>query len=228
MSKKKRKRVQEPESPIAGFLRRHPKLGRRLGIAAALTAAFVALWFIADPLGSGFTAIDANGVEVRAGIIDGAPNASARAGRPAPNFLLPDYDRQAVRLDQFEGKVVFVNFWAAWCEFCEDEMPAIVRVAEKFPDDVVVLALNRGESQGTAEGWTGGHRFPVDLDNFLWLLDTNEAVTRKYRVEGMPQSFVIDRNGIIWQELRHVLEYDEILATVQSAMGASATNLSSN
>ena len=225
MTKKKRKRTKEPESPIAGFKRRHPKLGRRLGIAAALTAAFVALWVFADPLGSGFTAIDENGEEVRAGIIDGAPNASPRTGRPAPNFLLPNYERQAVRLDQFEGKVVFINFWAAWCDFCEDEMPDIVRVAEKFPDDVVVLALNRGESKGTAEGWTGGHRFPVDLANFYWLLDTSESVTRKYRVEGMPQSFVIGRDGIIWQELRHVLEYDEILTTVQGAMGTSAANL---
>lgn len=229
MAKKKRKRIQEPESPIAGFIRRHPKLGRRLGIGAALTAAFAVLWFIADPLGGGFTAIDENGEEVRAGIIDGAPNASARSGRPAPNFLLPDYDRQAVRLDQFDGKVVFVNFWASWCGPCEREMPSIQRVAEQFPDDVVVLALNRGESKSTATGWTRSRNFREDLPNFYWLLDERERVFREYqRGSGMPQSFFIDRNGIVRETVARGLEYDEMLAIVRSAIGTSATNLSSN
>lgn len=229
MSKKKRKRTKEPESPIAGFIRRHPKLGRRLGIAAALTAALVAIWVFADPLGGGFTAIDENGEEVRAGIIDGAPNARARTGRPAPNFLLPDYDRQAVRLDQFDGKVVFINFWASWCGPCEREMPFIQQVAEQFPDDVVVLALNRGEPKGIATGWTRSRNFREDIPNFYWLLDTSESVFSEYqRGSGMPQSYFIDRNGIIRDTIARGMEYDEMLAIVRSTINASVTNQSSN
>ena len=229
MSKKKRKRVKEPESPIAGFIRRHPKLGRRLGITAALAVAALAFWFVADPFGGGLTAIDESGEEVRVGIIDGEPNAKARTGRPAPNFLLPDYEGQAVRLDQFQGKVVFINVWASWCGPCEREMPFIQRVAEQFPDDVVVLALNRGESKGIATGWTRSRNFREDLPNFYWLLDEREIVFREYqRGSGMPQSFFIDRNGIVRETITRGIEYDEMLVIVQNTINASVSSPPNN
>lgn len=228
MAKKKRKRNREPESPVARLVRRNRKWGRRLGILAGLTAVVAAIWFLADPFGGTLTAIDENGLEVRAGVIDGRDGARARLGRPAPNFLVPDYEKQAVRLDQFQGKVVFVNFWASWCEFCEAEMPDIARIAKKFPDDVVVLALNRGESKGTAERWTQRHNLPQDLPNFLWLLDGREAVTREYRVDGMPQSFVLDATGTVREEIRRVSDYGEMLASVENALLASGLSTASN
>lgn len=226
MAKKRRKRAQQ-RSPLERFFRNRRRWGRRLGVLAGLAAVAIALWFIADPLGGGFTAIDENGIEVRAGTIDGAENASARRGSPAPNFLLPDFERQAVRLDQFQGKVVLVNFWAAWCEFCDAEMPDMLRIAREFPDDVVVLALNRGESKGTATTWVRNRNFPEDLPNFHWLLDDRESVTRTYRVDGMPQSFFIDGNGIIRREMRRVMEYDDMLESVERALAFNTSSRSS-
>ena len=108
-------------------------------------------------------------------------------------------------------------------------MPFVLRVAEQFPDDVVVLALNRGESKSTATGWTRSRNFREDLPNFYWLLDERERVFREYqRGSGMPQSFFIDRNGIVRETVTRGLEYDEMLAIVRSAIGTSVTNLSSN
>ncbi len=228
MSKKKRKRTQEPESPIVRWLRRNPKWIRRLGITSGLVAVLAAIWFVADPFGGTPTAIDENGQEVKAGVIEGRAGAQARISRPAPNFLLPDYDKRAIRLDQFEGKAVFVNFWASWCGPCEREMPEIIRIAEKFPDDVVVIAINRGESKGTAVEWTRSRNFREDLPNFKWVLDEREDVTRKYRVDGMPQSFFLDRNGVIRQEVRRASEYDEMLAIVEVTLNASAPATSAN
>jgi thiol-disulfide isomerase/thioredoxin len=222
VAKKNRKRNRKPESPIARWVRRHPKWPRRLWITAGLVAVLAAVWFIADPLGGTPTAIDETGQEVNAGVIDGRAGARARAGSPAPNFLLPDYDRRAVRLDHYDGKAVFVNFWASWCGPCEREMPSIVRIAERFPDDVVVIAINRGESKGTAEGWTRSRSFPVDLPNFKWVLDSREYVTREYRVEGMPQSFFIDESGLVRSAVRRGMEYDEMLANIQQIVNPEA------
>ena len=219
MAKKKRKREQPPESPIAGFLRRNQKWGRRIGITGALVAVLAAIWFVADPFGGAPTAIDANGEEVDAGPIDWE-GATVQANGLAQNFLLPDYDRRAVRLEEFEGKAVFVNFWASWCGPCEREMPNIIQIAEDFPDDVVVLAINRGESQGTAMNWTRSRNFREDLPNFYWLLDERESVWRKYNEgSGMPQSFFLDSDGVIRRDVARGLEYDEMLSAMERALG---------
>ena len=219
MAKKKRKRDQPPESPIAGFFRRNQKWVRRIGITGALVAVLAAIWFVADPFGGTPTAIDASGEEVDAGPIDWE-NATVQSDGLANNFLLPDYDRLAVRLEQFEGKAVFVNFWASWCGPCEREMSNIIKIAEEFPDDVVVLAINRGESQGTAMNWTRSRNFREDLPNFHWLLDERESVWRKYNQgSGMPQGFFLDSDGIVRRDVARGLEYDEMFAAMERALG---------
>ena len=108
-------------------------------------------------------------------------------------------------------------------------MPFIQRVAEQFPDDVVVLALNRGESKGIATGWTRSRNFREDLPNFYWLLDEREIVFREYqRGSGMPQSFFIDRNGIVRETITRGIEYDEMLVIVQNTINASVSSPPNN
>ena len=220
MSKKKKRKQKAPEPILSGLMRRYRKWPRRIGIMAGLVGVVVAVIVFANPFGGAPTAIDANGEEVRAGIIDGQPGASPRNGSPAPNFLLPDYDRRAVRLSDYEDKIVVINFWAGWCTECDREMPDIVRIAEEFPDDVVVLAINRGESQGTAMNWTRSRNFREDLPNFHWLLDERESVWRKYKEgTGMPQSFFLDSNGIVRRDVSGGLEYDQMLGAMERALG---------
>jgi len=218
MTKRKRKKAPESQSLWARLNRRYPKWGRRIGVTTALVAMLAVLWFVVDPLSGGPTAIDETGAEVSAGPIAGAPDAAARINRPAPNFLLPNYEQQAVRLDAYEGKAVFVNFWATWCGPCADEMPDIVRIAKKFPDDVVVIAINRGESKGQAQKWTEALGLPQDLPNFHWVLDTRESVVREYGVEGMPQSFFLDGSGVIRAAVRSGIRYDAMLSSIEQAM----------
>ena len=98
-------------------------------------------------------------------------------------------------------------------------MPNIIQIAEEFPDDVVVLAINRGESKGTAMNWTRSRNFREDLPNFYWLLDERESVWRKYsQGNGMPQSFFLDSDGIIRRDVARGLEYDEMFAAMERAL----------
>ncbi len=196
-------------------MRRYRKWPRRIALLGGLVGVVVAVLVFANPFGGAITAIDANGEEVATGIIDGQPNASARNGRPAPNFLLPDYERKAVRLSDFEDKIVVINFWAGWCTECDREMPDIVRVAEDFPDDLVVLAVNAGDSKGTAEDWALDRDLPLDLDNFVWVLDERESVTRKYQLNGMPHTFIVDRSGQIVSRVDGGTNYDALLQTIE-------------
>jgi len=215
MPKKKKRKQKAPEPLLSRLTRRYRKWPRRIGIVAALVGVIVAVMVFANPFGGSITAIDANGEEVKTGIIDGQPNASARNGRPAPNFLLPDYERKAVRLSDFTDKIVVINFWAGWCTECDREMPDIVRIAEDFPDDLVVLAVNAGDSKGTAEDWARKRELPLDMSNFVWVLDEKESVTRKYQLNGMPHTFIVDGTGQIVSRVDGGTTYDALLQTIE-------------
>jgi cytochrome c biogenesis protein CcmG/thiol:disulfide interchange protein DsbE len=117
----------------------------------------------------------------------------AEIGKPAPDFTLQDLDGNTVRLSDFRGKVVFLNFWATWCPPCRAEMPAIETLHRKYRDgDVVVLGIDLRESASTVRAF-------VEEGGYTWtfLLDTTGRVGSMYQVRGIPASYFVDRKGII-------------------------------
>ena len=119
--------------------------------------------------------------------------------RPAPDFLLNVLGGGAVRLSDFRGKTVVLNFWASWCEPCRREMPDFQELWEERgpagPDDLVILAVNltptdtRAAATAFVEEY--GLTFPI-------LFDTSRGeVARHYGVQALPATFFIDRNGIV-------------------------------
>jgi cytochrome c biogenesis protein CcmG, thiol:disulfide interchange protein DsbE len=121
--------------------------------------------------------------------LPGAP----RVGNPAPDFALKTFDQQTVRLSQFRGKPVIVNFWATWCGPCSAEMPNIEKVYQEHQDrDVTVLAVNQGETADEVRGYADLYHL-----HFTLLLDGNMEVGHLYRVQALPTTFFIDRSGII-------------------------------
>lgn len=120
--------------------------------------------------------------------------AQALPGQPAPDFTLTGLDGRPVSLADYRGKVVLVNFWATWCPTCVTEMPDYEQVYRQFSPDFVVLGVNLQESPAQVEKYAAGLglSFPV-------LLDADGQVTnRQYRVTGMPGSFIINRDGVIF------------------------------
>ncbi|NJN98451.1 MAG: redoxin domain-containing protein [Anaerolineales bacterium] len=121
----------------------------------------------------------------------------ALMGEPAPNFTLTNLTAQPVALSDYRGKVVLVNFWASWCPSCLSEMPDYEQIYQQYggpAGDFVVLGVNLQESQSQVGAYSAGLgvTFPV-------LLDTDGTVTtRQYQVTGMPGSFIIDRQGVIF------------------------------
>jgi len=114
--------------------------------------------------------------------------------QPAPDFTLTDMQGQQVSLAQFQGKVVLLNFWATWCPPCREEMPSMEQLHKKYQDKgLVILALNVEENGLAAVGsylTRNPHSFPI-------LLDPNADVQNLYQVFRLPESFLIDRNGIV-------------------------------
>jgi thiol-disulfide isomerase/thioredoxin len=110
----------------------------------------------------------------------------------APDFELRALDQNMVKLSDFRGRVVFLNFWATWCVPCEKEMPVFQEFAASQPDDgAVVVAVNIGETYDQVNAWLTER----DISGFPILLDPRFAVRDQYGVFNLPTTFVIDREG---------------------------------
>ena len=113
----------------------------------------------------------------------------------APGFTLEDMDEEKHSLADFRGKVILLNFWATWCPPCRREMPSMERLYQKFNGEhFTVIAVNQMEDGDHVFAFTG----QLDVDpTFPVLFDTDSKVSSSYRVNGLPTSFLIDKQGNI-------------------------------
>jgi len=112
----------------------------------------------------------------------------------APDVVGTDPDGNTIRLGDFRGKVVFLNFWATWCIPCRLEMPAMERLYREFKErDFVILAVN------VQEGPEAVRAFIRELKlTFPVVLDPKGRPAMAYVVRGLPATYLIDRNqGIV-------------------------------
>jgi peroxiredoxin len=145
---------------------------------------------------------------------EGAP----RVGSPAPDFSLLGLDKQSLRLGQFRGKAVLLNFWATWCAPCSAEMPNIEQVYQGLShDDVAILAVNQEEFADQVSGYADLYHlhFPI-------LLDSHAQVGNLYRVQALPTTVFVDRSGIIREiHIGGPMSQDFIKAHIQSLLQPS-------
>ena len=137
---------------------------------------------------------------------EGKPPAELRAAKhpiPASNFYLRDLNGELVRLSDFRGKVVLLNFWATWCPPCRKEMPAMQQLYQAYKDkglEIVAVSVDTastGEVRAFVEEL--GLTFPV-------LHDRDSLVSRLYSNPGVPSSYLIDPQGKV--AYRVLGEYD--------------------
>lgn len=112
----------------------------------------------------------------------------------APDFVLVDLEGRIASLRAFRGKVVLLSFWATWCPPCRQEMPDLARLKEAFgPDGLVVLTVATDAGGAKTVGPRAG---PLRVPSPA-LLDPTSSVASVYRVEALPTTFLIDREGRI-------------------------------
>jgi peroxiredoxin len=136
------------------------------------------------------------------------------AGKMAANFKLQDLKGNAVSLSSMRGKVVLLNIWATWCAPCREEMPSIESLYEKFrgDKDFVVLAV----SQDTDGSKAVAPYVEKNGLNFTVLLDPQNEVGEAYNVSGIPETFIIGRDGRI--VAHHLGPYDWSSGEMRAAL----------
>jgi peroxiredoxin len=116
----------------------------------------------------------------------------ARIGSNAPDFTLQDSDHK-ITLSQFRGQVVVLNFWATWCPPCIEETPSLVQMQARLKSKgVVVLAVSIDADDAAY------HKFLKDYSvNMVTVRDEAKKAANLYGTFGWPESYVIDRSGVI-------------------------------
>jgi peroxiredoxin len=146
------------------------------------------------------------GAVLAAGLALSGDLAPVSVGSRAPNFRAVDLATEdTVSLEQFTGQVILLNIWATWCVPCEKEMPSIERLHQELgPQGLKVLAVSIDQGDPEAvRAWVAQRHLTFRI---LW--DPAGDIQRIYQTTGVPESFVIDRHGIIVKKLIGAAEWD--------------------
>ncbi|SFN80643.1 Peroxiredoxin [Bizionia echini] len=129
-------------------------------------------------------------------------------GSVAPDFTAPNPEGNMLTLSDLKGKVTIIDFWAAWCGPCRRENPNVVNVYEKYHDkglEIIGVSLDGNPRQKDAKGeWLAA----IEKDGLTWhqvsnLQYFNDPVAKKYNIQSIPATFILDADGkIIAKNLR--------------------------
>ena len=147
---------------------------------------------------------------------------SPLVGQPAPSLELEYIDGSGTLLtDDLLGEVVVMNFWASWCGPCRTEHPALVAASRRYDDQGVrfVGVLHQDEPER-------GIAFLDELgwgENYEYVAGDGTSAAIEYGIYGIPETFVIDANGVIVVKITGIATPDSLNAAIQTALVSSGT-----
>ena len=150
-------------------------------------------------------------------VVGGALSRAVASRKPAPDWRLSDVDGKSVKLSDFKGKVITLNFWATWCPPCRAEIPGFVALQRKYADKgftVIGVSLDE-QGPSVVKPFMGrlGMNYPVVMGDKK-IVDAYGGIT------AIPTTFVIDRQGNIVNAYQGFTDQ----ATFESVMGPVLAN----
>lgn len=136
------------------------------------------------------------------------------SSQPQPSELQSIDDFTVEKLNEYQGKVVILNFWAVWCGPCRIEMPGLEAVYQQYRDQgVVVLAVNVSESSADITNYARklGLTFPI-------LRDSQQEAMRTYNVRVLPTTLFIDRQGQVRQRKLGTMTKSFMMQQIESLL----------
>lgn len=126
-------------------------------------------------------------------------------GTPAPELVVKDLRTgQKVNIRDFEGKVLFVNFWASWCPPCKEEMPSIETVHREFlarsDFRLITILFKDSNTNGLDYLRSNGYTFPV-------FEDISGRSSRNFGVTGVPETYIVDKKGLLRRKVIGALDW---------------------
>lgn len=135
-------------------------------------------------------------------------------GAVAPGFEVADLEGHLVSLEEYQGQVILVNIWATWCPPCREEMPSLERLYQAFRDrgfEVLAVSVDARLGEVDETGNRGGDisAFADSLGlSFRILHDPSGRIQDTYQTTGVPESFLVGRDGTIYRKVAGATIWD--------------------
>ena len=121
-----------------------------------------------------------------------APLSPVAERKPAPDFILKDSAGKTVHLKNYRGKVVLLDFWATWCTGCKQEIPWFIDFQKTYGrDGLAVVGMSMDDSWNIVKPFLADHPIPYRI------LLADKPAAKNYKIDAMPDAFLIDRQGRI-------------------------------
>lgn len=133
----------------------------------------------------------------------------AAIGKDAPDFRLQALSGEDVRLSDFKGKTVILNFWTTWCTYCKKEIPELINFHHLYKkEEVVVIAVNLSSEEENIENVA---MFAKEFEiPFLVPLDKEGDVGKAYQIIMIPTTFIINPDGKIQNKIMGPVKLDQL------------------
>ncbi len=138
------------------------------------------------------------------------PSPAPHPGSPAPELQGVDLEGREVNLEDFRGRVVLLNVWATWCPPCVEEMPSMQRLQDALQDqpfDIVAVSIDQGADREAVRRHIRDFVDELGL-TFTVLHGSPTEVRQRYQVAGIPETFLIDQDGVIQDRVLGAAEWD--------------------
>jgi cytochrome c biogenesis protein CcmG/thiol:disulfide interchange protein DsbE len=132
-----------------------------------------------------------------------------------PLFYAPEtvLAQDSFNIDEHEGKIVYVDFWASWCAPCRASFPFMQDMATRYPDDLIVVAINVDKNRSEADKFL--EEFNTD---FGIVYDAPGDLAKEFNLQGMPTSYLFNRSGELLGshvgfKLKDIKELEQVIAS---------------
>jgi peroxiredoxin len=146
--------------------------------------------------------------------------AARMKGQPARDFTLPATDGKPVRLSDFQGKAILLNFWATWCEPCKIEMPWFVELQKQYgPQGLQILGVAMDEDTDASDIASFAKDMGVDYPILVGKQSERDAVANDYGgAPFLPETLVISRDGKVLEKILGLKSRSEIEDDIKKAL----------